>query len=221
LLALLLIPILVVDTDSYTGEQTDYDFVWYIVAFTVLFCFLFRAFKEYKKYKEENTEGTEEEEAVTKKGEEEPAPHFAPHSAPHSEWTSEHVGHWIGKSELVRETSALTEGELLAIASKFVEAHVNGIVFPLVAYDTDALKRDVGLTVGEAVLFVHTMEKLSALVEGCTQSNSGDSQDLEQKYTQPYIKQKKLMQPQVLSNLTRTEQQWYRCRLISTSPKVS
>jgi hypothetical protein len=64
----------------------------------------------------------------------------------------------------------LTEGELLAIASKFVEAHVNGIVFPLVAYDTDALKRDVGLTVGEAVLFVHTMEKLSALVEGFTQA---------------------------------------------------
>lgn len=62
---------------------------------------------------------------------------------------------------MVRDAAALTEGELLAIASKFIEANVNGTVFPLVAYDADALKRDVKLTVGEAVLFVHAMEKLS------------------------------------------------------------
>lgn len=82
---------------------------------------------------------------------------------PGSEWTSEQVGKLIGNSDLVRDAAALTEGELLAIASKFVEANVNGTaVFPLVAYDANALKRDVKLTVGEAVLFLHAMKKLSS-----------------------------------------------------------
>lgn len=81
---------------------------------------------------------------------------------PGSERTSEQVGKLIGNSDLVRDAAALTEGELLAIASKFVEANVNGTVFPLVAYDANALKRDVKLTVGEAVLFLHAMKKLSS-----------------------------------------------------------
>ena len=97
--------------------------------------------------------------------------------SPGSEWTPVQIGNWIANSEIVRETSALTEGELVAISSKFVDANVNGIVFPLVAHDADVLKRDVNLTVGEAVLFVHTMEKLSAHGEEITLSAIGGSQD--------------------------------------------
>jgi hypothetical protein len=158
-LALLLLPILIVKTDPYTGEQTHYDFIWYIVGFFALFCFAFSAFKEYRKYKKDNAASTNDEPPVAKTDEEELVRMSS--LSPGSEWTSEQVGKWIGNSDLVRDAAALTEGELLAIASKFIEANVNGTVFPLVAYDADALKRDVKLTVGEAVLFVHAMEKLS------------------------------------------------------------
>ena len=64
---------------------------------------------------------------------------------------------------------------------------MNGIVFPLVAYDADALKRDVNLTVGEAVLFVHTMEKLSAQGGDFTRSAIGGSQDMPEEEIQTAI----------------------------------
>lgn len=159
LLALFLIPVLAVKTDNLTGEQVDYPFTWYIVGFTTFFLIAFRGFKEYRKYKKSIAHSMEEE--ASEKADEEELARMSSLS-PDSTWTSEQVGQWIGNSELVRDSSALTEGELLGIASKFVEADVDGIVFPMVAYDADALKRDVNLRVGEAFLFVHTMQKLSA-----------------------------------------------------------
>lgn len=150
-LALFLIPILSIRTDPLTGEQKELKWIWYIVAFVVLSIFSICAYQEYAKLKDMTIKKHKEEELLDKIK-------LSPYPEP--DWTAEQVGHWIRTNEEVRDCSALTEGELAAIAAKFVATGVHGIAFCKVAYDKDLLKEDVGLFVGEQLLFVHTMEKL-------------------------------------------------------------
>ena len=86
---------------------------------------------------------------------------FREATGPSEDWSAEDVANWIDGSELLQENSSLTEGELAAIASKFLEAKVKGAVFPGIAYDEERLMK-VGLTIGEAALFVHTMNSMES-----------------------------------------------------------
>ncbi|KAL7450278.1 hypothetical protein ACHAWC_002221 [Mediolabrus comicus] len=150
-LALFLIPILSIRTDPLTGEQNDLKWIWYIVVFVVVSIFSICAYQEYAKLRDITIKKHEEEELLDQVK-------LSPYPEP--DWTAEQVGHWIRTNEELRECSSLTEAELAAIAAKFVATGVHGIAFCKVAYDKDSLKEDIGLFVGEVLLFVHTMEKL-------------------------------------------------------------
>merc|ERR1711957_1148300 len=80
---------------------------------------------------------------------------------PAEDWSAEDVATWIGGSELLRGKASLTEGELEAVASKFLEAKIKGAVFPRIAYHEEKLMK-VGLPMGEAVLFVLTMNRMKS-----------------------------------------------------------
>ena len=141
-----------------TGQQWDYEFLYYLVGFgglAVMIAHFIKEMRHSKKIKKE-IESKQEKQAHEKNY----TMSMVKTVVPDSSWTSEDIGVWIENSEALKEVSSLTQGELGGISDKFVKAGVNGVVFPLVAYDTTALKQDVGLTVGEAVLFAHTMEKM-------------------------------------------------------------
>merc|ERR1712194_318384 len=140
-----LLPILVVHTDNLTGQQYDYPFLYYIVGFGNLVIMLIWGVVASHKDKKAKKK------VVT----------FREATGPSEDWSAEDVANWIDGSELLQENASLTEGELAAIASKFLEAKVKGAVFPGIAYDEDRLMK-VGLTIGEAALFVHTMNSMES-----------------------------------------------------------
>ena len=148
-----LLPILHVETDVQTGQQYQNIGLYYFVGILILAImalFFIREYRTSQRSKLELKEKAEKDEEI--------ANTINDAQGPVEDWSAEEVAKWIG-SERVRENASLTEGELEGIAAKFEEAKIKGEVFNQIAYDEDKLLK-VGLSVGEAVLFVHSMNKL-------------------------------------------------------------
>jgi len=148
-----LLPILHVETDVQTGQQYQNIGLYYFVGILILAIMTLFFIREYRKSQRSKLELKEKAEK-----DEEIANTINDAQGPVEDWSAEEVAKWIG-SERVRENASLTKGELEGIAAKFEAAKIKGEVFNQIAYDEDKLLK-VGLSVGEAVLFVHSMNKL-------------------------------------------------------------
>ena len=129
-------------------QQYEYSYLYYVVGFGNLAVMLVWGLAEYRKYRKAQKKVRDEEMK------------FNEARGPAEDWSEEDVATWIGGSELLRRDGGLTEGELEAVASKFLEAKIKDAVFAEVAYDEEKLMK-VGLTMGEAALFLQTMNKMN------------------------------------------------------------